>query len=593
MYRLAIVAQYAAAAGITTLATIANRDAFYAISSNRSKLVYVNNNNGSANDAANGIYEYVDGAPRTAVSFYEGLASVVQPLVDQAVVARDEAQDWAEGDGEPGGEGTKSAKGWAASIANNGGGGVESVDSMIGQVNIFDKSKVSLESIIPNGSALRSEPGYYATDFMPVSPAGKVVFNSGGVNFSGFGIQFYDTARNFLSFTGSPQVGVAVDVPAKAAWIRTSFPNSVKSATIMAVHGSTLPSFREFGFLTLDRAEARIAELRDSPPINLLRPARIAIGSKYNDNDGVTVENVAGWYRTDFMACRGGVPVYVSPGNNLNQGFFAYDENKQLLVKYDPAFYVGASTFTPPLGAYYWRLHGFTARLPEMQYVTNGAPPVSAAAAIPAMLSDVAGQWSGMVWAHQGDSLDDNTDSNANGYQWVERAAGFHGMSTRNFALGGRLSSAALRRKNGALLTTDDFAGVAVSSIKLGTNDALQGVAIGDMSDALNAGTFIANIRNWLATTYGWNKAMRQVLCTPPKLSNANVDPYADAIRAIAQREGVPLLDFHRVSGVGPLSYADKLTDGTHIGGAFRPGALGNPAIGFFKTCLPTSAIGS
>lgn len=85
------VAIGAAQAGITIVSTTTDRDAFYATEANRGKLVYVNNNNGSATDPANGVYEYVGGAPRIAQGFYAGLATVVQPLVDEAKTARDEA----------------------------------------------------------------------------------------------------------------------------------------------------------------------------------------------------------------------------------------------------------------------------------------------------------------------------------------------------------------------------------------------------------------------------------------------------------------------------------------------------------------------
>lgn len=74
----------AAIVGITTVADTAARDAFYATPANRDKLIYVNNNNGSASDPANGVYEYAAGAPRLATSLYDGLAVVVDPLVQDA-----------------------------------------------------------------------------------------------------------------------------------------------------------------------------------------------------------------------------------------------------------------------------------------------------------------------------------------------------------------------------------------------------------------------------------------------------------------------------------------------------------------------------
>ena len=77
----------AAQAGLVVVPDVAARDAFFADAENQGRLVYVNNNNGSGADPANGVYEYNDGAPRIAASYYSGVATVVQPLVDQATAA--------------------------------------------------------------------------------------------------------------------------------------------------------------------------------------------------------------------------------------------------------------------------------------------------------------------------------------------------------------------------------------------------------------------------------------------------------------------------------------------------------------------------
>lgn len=82
-------------AGLHIEPTVAARDAWYADPDNRDELVYVNNNNGSATDPANGVYEYVGGAPRLAQGFYAGVASIVQPLVTLAQTAATSAQGYA------------------------------------------------------------------------------------------------------------------------------------------------------------------------------------------------------------------------------------------------------------------------------------------------------------------------------------------------------------------------------------------------------------------------------------------------------------------------------------------------------------------
>ncbi|MGN6270856.1 MAG: SGNH/GDSL hydrolase family protein [Sphingomonas sp.] len=76
-------------AGISSVADIAARDAFFAIEANQDKLVYVNNNNGADDDPANGIYEYVDGAPRPAAALTAAFSAAFQALVDEATAAAD------------------------------------------------------------------------------------------------------------------------------------------------------------------------------------------------------------------------------------------------------------------------------------------------------------------------------------------------------------------------------------------------------------------------------------------------------------------------------------------------------------------------
>lgn len=96
------------ASGITNVADIAARDTFYTTTENQDKLVYVNNNNGAADDPANGVYEYVSGASRIAQGYYNGF----QPITDLA-------QAWAESDTAPDPDDptSKSAKTWAADVA--------------------------------------------------------------------------------------------------------------------------------------------------------------------------------------------------------------------------------------------------------------------------------------------------------------------------------------------------------------------------------------------------------------------------------------------------------------------------------------------
>lgn len=92
LFKMVDAAVYAAQAGLTIVANTAARDAFFDIVENRGKLAYVNNNNGEPDDPANGVYEYAEGAARIAEGFYQGVANVVQPLVDSVVAAAAEIE---------------------------------------------------------------------------------------------------------------------------------------------------------------------------------------------------------------------------------------------------------------------------------------------------------------------------------------------------------------------------------------------------------------------------------------------------------------------------------------------------------------------
>ncbi|WP_423606115.1 hypothetical protein [Sphingomonas sp. MS122] len=89
LFRTIDIAVYAAQAGLTIVATTAARDDWFEDHPNT--LVYVNNNNGSAADPANGVYEYVGGVPRIAEGFYQGVAALVQPILDDTVAASEVA----------------------------------------------------------------------------------------------------------------------------------------------------------------------------------------------------------------------------------------------------------------------------------------------------------------------------------------------------------------------------------------------------------------------------------------------------------------------------------------------------------------------
>lgn len=87
----------AASGNLTQYETVAIMNAV--TSADDGQLAYVYNNNGTPSDAANGVYQWDDGASDwVAASWYfAAVAAVVQPLVDDAEAARDAAEGFKDG----------------------------------------------------------------------------------------------------------------------------------------------------------------------------------------------------------------------------------------------------------------------------------------------------------------------------------------------------------------------------------------------------------------------------------------------------------------------------------------------------------------
>lgn len=211
LYDQVVVGLAAASQGITTVATTAARDTFYATPENQSKLVYVNNNNGSASDPANGVYEYVSGAARLAQGFYAGVTVVVQPLVDEALDAAELAEAWSQSPTapDPSDPTSKSAKTWVQDATTH--------------LDQLDQSLSSISAIgLPIGTAPVTGSSVSAAAYLYLSPAteDRQIFEINAYNLSVVGgsvklRRFTKSGSNYVPVSGA--VDRTISLPPNAS----------------------------------------------------------------------------------------------------------------------------------------------------------------------------------------------------------------------------------------------------------------------------------------------------------------------------------------------------------------------------------------
>lgn len=214
----------AAQAGIHIEPSLASRDAYYAVAENQGNLVYVNNNNGSATDPANGVYEYVIGAARLAQSFYAGVASVVQPLVDQATTAAATSQTLVDN---------------AYDIQSEFGRGPD-------RINLFVRNKATADQAISAGGTTGASTGFTLSDSMRVKPSTQVYVSAlGAVSYRSLDSAGVYVAGSYGTLTAG---GGAVALPATARYFQISTPTN-SLTRLMVSPGSTAPAtYIEPGF---------------------------------------------------------------------------------------------------------------------------------------------------------------------------------------------------------------------------------------------------------------------------------------------------------------------------------------------------------
>jgi hypothetical protein len=98
-------------------------------------------------------------------------------------------------------------------------------DSLPIYTNLFDPNRLTIDTLVSATTGIpASVAGYFATNFMPCQPGGKVITNLPGAS-SPYGIAFYALNQDFISGITTTTANTPYDVPATAYYWRTSYPS--------------------------------------------------------------------------------------------------------------------------------------------------------------------------------------------------------------------------------------------------------------------------------------------------------------------------------------------------------------------------------
>lgn len=554
------------------------------------------------------------------------LALGADSYIRRSPAAALKAYDWAEGAGEPGGAGTKSAKGWAedakaASISANaaaGAGAAAAVDIIaadFGILQLCDPTKVApgYQSNGDSSGAFNGDGSWFHTGLMRCKPGGQAIVGvdkgdgNGTVGFQvgqgGYGIILYDaTGTKVGAIDGPIPAGQPITFPAGAGvQFAVQGPTSYNQFAnngwrLTVVTGAVLPStYLEYGLLT--RAKV-LASVRSSMiPLyvnrtqNLVQPQNIT-QNVYIPAGAITFQGNGDWVAVRAPVTPGGT---VTLSYKTYQGYWWEDElgARMPMVTALPAptnvhiaaGYQLAVPATAVAIVYSLEKSAF-ARNFQMR---DGAVTLgSANAATPATLADKH-VWSDRTICFKG-------DSRWQGKGWIPNLCKALGATPLDWSRGGQAMSHALTRYHGAYtdaagnvvaaadrpMVQADLANVHAVLLSLTYNSAYQSQPIGTFDDVVpEAGSgaampanFIPAMRYALRTYRAWTPSIWVgVVGTQHRYEDGGAaGDAADArerqYRLIEQQvcleESVPYLDFMTESGFCKGNIAADWPDAVH-----------------------------
>jgi lysophospholipase L1-like esterase len=515
---------------------------------------------------------------------YEGVAQIVQPIIDEGV------------------EAAQAAAATAVMAAQNAPRSVAS--ALPSDRNLYDPDKIVAEKAINRVTgALANVPGYFVTGPMAVIAGEVVTASESTVVGDPYGIVFTKVDGAFLSGTNGVAAGTSLAVPTGASFMQVTLPNAAK-ARFYVRQGAGLPDqLRGFALVDDWTARSQFTEYLGevlAGGFNLFDPSKTTDNAALRSATGA-VEPINGYFTSGYIPVTPGGKVVlnldVNTGNDFGLEWLTVDK---VHAGATGGIITGSTAYDVPKYASYMRFSAQGLERKATFAVYQGATvlPFRAFGTLPSD-ANRAGRWTGRTIGALGDSqvVQDSFPS------WVDPTiAQLGGQKVYQFGKGGRVMREAFQNGvnvlsgNTTLVANPNptFVNIALLWIMLGTNDYGTSTPLGALGDAATsaATSFHGNIRFVLETILtAQPTACRIAMMTPPHRRDANTPnavgarlvDYVDAILRVAADYGVPVLDLYRTSGANQLNINGITVngDGLHLAPAYAPTMIGKPLAAF------------
>jgi hypothetical protein len=192
--------------------------------------------------------------------------------------------------------------------------------------------------------------------------------------------------------------------------------------------------------------------------------------------------------------------------------------------------------------------------------------------------------WIGRCWSNHGDAWWDPTVGN----DWFTKAGQYHGVvKIKCEAHGGGTVATLLNSANPANpLPLSFWDEVDACFVFCGLKDAIVGTTIGSITDSTSTTTFYGYYKKFIETVLTQNPWMRMILAVPHDLadlttSEATIENYRVAVRALANRYSLKLLDIKGEGQWSPATWGAYCKTGTPNNPGWHQGGItpANPAV--------------
>lgn len=488
---------------------------------------------------------------------------------------------------------------------------LENIDGILKSNNLINYAKTETGSFNTNTGADNTDSGYYRTEYIPISANTNYVFTD-IVNVSNGRYGFYTANKSFISQATlfSSTKNVAITTPANAKYVRIAVNKQITKSFWFGIANDKYSPYDYKGKSILENAKTYQGNLVRKKSENLLNGGDVHNGYLINWNNS----NLRGQLYTDVLTSNASFftskPIPIENGKTYSSYYGAYltARNTQrwfLLsneyVLLDSLFDSQTFTVDNPYGAYL--VISDTLSYRNNIFIKEGttAPEYYQNIYYHERISDDSGymltkkdfsSWDGKKICGYGDSMTQW------GF-WLSDVAYWYNFDSyiNNGMSGSRVSYSATATKwwmssidgkvygseqdypespaddavlvNGCFCSADRINNlpndIDIILVMGGTNDSANSVTIGtyEFGDTPDTSTFAGGLAETVRLMQTKFPNAVIVLMTCIFNASKDINPYNDAIKAVAKELALNVIDVHNC-GINTYNASTKLRDGTH-----------------------------